>query len=131
MIEPEQLENGGMQVMHVDRVFHRLEAELIGGAVDLPALDASAGQPDGESPVIVIASVDLAGIGARLRQFDGRRSSELAAADHERFFEQAESLEVAQQRADGSIALAGQSAVIDFNVIVVVPGLTRLHARVG
>ena len=45
--------------------------------------------------MVVIAAVDLARVGPGLRQFDGRRASELAAADDERFVEQAALLKIA------------------------------------
>ena len=44
----------------------RLKAELVGGAVDLASFDSAAGHPDGEAPVVVVAAVDLAGVGALL-----------------------------------------------------------------
>src|SRR3712207_6587087 len=40
MVEAEQVQDGGVQVVHVDLVLDRLEAELVGGAVDVAALDA-------------------------------------------------------------------------------------------
>ena len=41
----------------------------------------------------------------------------------ERLVEQAAPLEIGDQRADGLVALAGEVAVVDFDVVVVVPGL--------
>src|SRR5262249_34102651 len=65
VVDAEQVEDGGVQVVHVDRFVDRLEAEVIRGAVDRPALDAAAGQPHRESEWIVISSVlDHAGAAA-------------------------------------------------------------------
>ena len=78
-----------MEVVDVDRVLDGLEAELVGGAVDVAALDAAAGQPHGEAVVVVVAAVHLAGVGAGRGQLDGRRAAELAAPDDERVLEHA------------------------------------------
>jgi hypothetical protein len=93
----------------VDAILHRLEAEVVGGAVDLPPFHAAAGQPRGEAVVVVVAAVHLAGVGALLRQLDRRRAAELAAPDDERLVEQAALLEVDEQRADRLIALRSRA----------------------
>ncbi len=56
VIEAEQVQDGGVQVVHVDRVFDRGKAELIGGAVDMARTDTAPGHPDGEAVVVVIAA---------------------------------------------------------------------------
>ena len=64
VVEAQQVQDRGVQVVDVDRVLDGLEAELVGRAVDVAALDAAAGQPHGEAVVVVVAAVDLAGVGA-------------------------------------------------------------------
>ena len=64
------------------------------------ALHAAAGQPHGEAVVVVVAAVDLAGVGALLRQLDRGRAAELAAPDDQRVVEQPALLEIREQRAD-------------------------------
>src|SRR5690349_256024 len=59
VVEPQEPEDGGVQVVDVDLVFDRLEAELVGRAVHLAALHAAAGQPHGETVVVVVAAVQL------------------------------------------------------------------------
>src|SRR5260221_1908152 len=39
VIDAEQVQNRRVQVVDVDRLIHRLESEVVGGAVDRPALD--------------------------------------------------------------------------------------------
>ena len=129
VVEAEQVQDRGVQVVDVDRVLDGLEAELVGRAVDVAALDAAAGQPHREAVVVVVAAVDLAGVGARVRQLDRRRAAELAAPDHQRVVEQAALLQVGEQRGDGLVALAGQLAVVDLDVVVVVPRLALRRAR--
>lgn len=45
MIDPEQVQHGGVQIVHVDFVLDRGVAKFIRGAVCLARLDASAGHP--------------------------------------------------------------------------------------
>src|SRR5579871_6880240 len=54
VVEAEQAQDRGVQVVDVDRILHRLEAELVGGAVDLAALDAPAGHPHCKAVVVVV-----------------------------------------------------------------------------
>jgi hypothetical protein len=73
--------------------------------------------------VVVVAAVDFAGIGAWGGEFDGGGASEFAAPDDQGFVEQPALFEVLEQGADGLVAFAGEAAVIDFEVVVIVPGL--------
>src|SRR5262245_12340026 len=45
VIEAEQMQESGVQVVDVDLVLHRLEAEVVGSPVGMAAADAAAGQP--------------------------------------------------------------------------------------
>ena len=51
----------------VDRFFHCLKTELVGGPVNVSAFAAAAGQPDRKAPMVVVATVHLSRVGARLR----------------------------------------------------------------
>src|SRR5437762_1200457 len=62
VIETKQLENRRVKIVNVDLVFHRLKAEFVGGAVDVTPALPSAVHPHGEAVVVVVPSVDLAGI---------------------------------------------------------------------
>src|SRR5579883_3417085 len=54
VVEAEQVQHGGMEVVDVDALRDGPEAEVVCGAVDITALDAAAGQPDAEAPMIMI-----------------------------------------------------------------------------
>ena len=56
--------------------------------------------------MIVIATVDLAGVRAGLRKFDRGRATEFAAPNHQRFFEQTALLQVPDQRRAGAVHVA-------------------------
>ena len=87
VVETEKVENGGLQVVDVDPVFHCPEAEVIGCSMDVSTLNPSACQPRGIAPVVVVTSVDLAGIGSFLWQLHGRCSPEFAAPDNQGLIE--------------------------------------------
>ena len=73
-IETEEPEEGGVQVVDVDAVLDRVEAQVVGRPDGLAATDAASGKPHGETGGIVVAAVALLG---------HRGPSELAAPDHE------------------------------------------------
>ena len=92
MIEPEEVQHSGVQVVDVDAVLDGVHANLVGCAVHQPALDPAAGQEDRESRVVMVA----AGLGLLLL-LGIRRAAELAAPDDERVFQQAPLLQISQQ----------------------------------
>ena len=113
VVEAHQVENGGVQIVDVNASFDGVVAEVVGGAVDVAALDAAARQPHREAVAMMIPAGG---------PFAHRRAAKLAAPDHQRVVEQAAGLEVAQKRGDGPVALAGMGAVVE-DVAVIVPGL--------
>ena len=56
VVEAEQVQRGGVEVVAVGGVFGGLEAEFVGGAVSGAALDAAAGHPGGEGAGVVVAA---------------------------------------------------------------------------
>ena len=57
VVQAEQMENGGLQVMHVDGVFHHVHAVVIGMPITESCLYASSGQPVGKAIGVMIAPV--------------------------------------------------------------------------
>src|SRR3569833_3148061 len=56
-VHSEQVEEGRVQVVHVDFVLDRIVAPRVGGAIDKARLHAAAGQPHRKRVRVVIASV--------------------------------------------------------------------------
>src|SRR5579885_1727362 len=77
VIEAQQVEHRGMQVVDMHAVLDRLEAEFVGRADNLPPLDAATGQPASKAIMIVIAAGDLARVVARAGQLDRGGTAEL------------------------------------------------------
>ena len=89
-----------MNVAEVIGILDGAQADGVGGADDLAALDAAAGQPHRKAEVVVIAAL------AALRL---RRAAELAAPQNQRRIEQAAPLQVRQQAGDRLIDSAPPS----------------------
>src|SRR5579859_3436400 len=123
VIETEQGENGGVEVVDVHLVLHGGETVIVRRAVNVPAFDATTGQPHGKPVGIMVAAIDLAGIGTRRWQFNGGSAAKFSAPDDQRVFQHAALFEVLEQRADGLIAFLRQPFMIDLEVVMVVPRL--------
>ena len=57
MIQAEEMQNGGMDIVDVDRVLDRVHAEFISRSVNQSAFDSAAGQPRGEAFRMVVPPV--------------------------------------------------------------------------
>src|SRR5262245_21437856 len=110
--------------MHVHTIDFGAEAEWVSRAVDVAPLDAATGEPGGEAPMIVIAAVDAASVRSGSRQVHRGRAAEFASPDDERVVEHAALLEILEQGADRLVALPSEAAMIDFDVVVIVPRLS-------
>src|SRR5262249_8318055 len=97
VIEAQQVQNGRVQVVDVDAVLDRAEAQLVRSADDLTGFHAAAGEPHGKAVGVVVAAV-----GALAH----RRAAELAAPDDQRFIKQAAPLQVAEQGRSRPVAAA-------------------------
>src|SRR5688572_25361168 len=76
MIEAEQVQHRGVQIVNARAILNGLETELIRGAVNRAALHAAAREPDTETVVVVVAAeLGLAAVA----QFDRRRTAEFSA----------------------------------------------------
>ena len=111
VIEAQQGEHRGVQVVDVDAVFDRPVAEFIRRAVGHSAFYAPAGHPDAESPMIVVAA-KLGIAGSRLAELDGGRAAEFAATQHQGFVQEAALLEIGEECGDRLVALPAQLAVV-------------------
>ena len=60
-----ELQNGRLQVVHMDPVFNRRKPELVGSAVNVAPAYAATSHPHTKAVVVVIATIDLALISTR------------------------------------------------------------------
>src|SRR5437868_6597137 len=113
VVQPQEMKNRGVQVVDGDAVFGGAVADFVGGAVLGAALDAGAGEPDGEGVRVVVA----AGAAA----LDQGEPAEFAAPDDQRFVQQAAAFQVREQSGDRHVGLAGETGVVGLDVHVAVP----------
>ncbi len=111
VIETQKLQNGRVQIVYVNAIFGRVEAELIRLAERDSGFDATAGQPHGEAIRVMVAAVVAA--------LNHRRAAEFTAPDDERRIEQTALFQVTDQGGRWLIRLfafalepVGQSAVM-------------------
>src|ERR1700722_4068305 len=109
--------------MNVDGLLDGGEAEFVGRAMDVAAFYTAAGHPHGKAVVIVVAPINLPGVRSGSRQFHRGCAPEFASPNDQGLVEQAALFEVLEQGPDRLIALAGEPAMIDLDVVVAVPRL--------
>src|SRR5262249_12611012 len=108
----------GVEVVDVNSVLGGGKSKLVGGAVDVTATGAAAGQPHREAVMVVIAT-------GKGRQLGHGGPAELASPDHQNLVQEPALLQVGEERGDGLVPLVGKLAVVSLNVFVVIPRLAR------
>ena len=95
VIEAELVKDRGVEIVDVNFVFNRVEAEVIGLAMVHAAFDSASGEPHGEGIGMVVPTIGSAlGHGS---------ASEFSAEDDEGVFEHAALLEVFDQGGAGLV----------------------------
>lgn len=94
VIEPEQVKDSGVEVVHMHLVFGYTDAGVIGFAIDRSAFYAAAGHPRRKDPVMVFA----AGLA---RGFLEGRAPELRGPDHQCVVEHPPLFQVTEEPSDG------------------------------
>ena len=82
VLQTEEMQNRGVEIMHVGRIFGDAEAEFVGLAEGLTSFHAATGEPHGEGVDVMVA----AGLVAVLAHGG---AAKLAAPDDQRLFQQA------------------------------------------
>ena len=112
MVDTQQVEHGGVEVVDVDLVLYGEEAIVVGGAVLDPGFHAAAGEDGGESVGVMVAAVGALG---------NRGSTEFAADDDEGVLEQSARLEVFDEGSNRLVHLFRIALVIAAEGVVLVP----------
>src|SRR5687767_5058966 len=76
VVEAEEMQDGCVEVVDVDRIFYDVPADVVGLADDLPAFHAAAGHPEAERKRVMIAARDF---GVAFAVFAERSASEFGA----------------------------------------------------
>lgn len=99
MVEPKQVQEGGVEVVYMHRIFDGLPPEFVCGTDGLAAFHAATGQPYAKCQPVMIAS----GFGTRFSVLSDRCPAEFRAPDDERRIKQAPLFQVREQRSDGRV----------------------------
>ena len=96
MVEAEEVEDRGVQVVYMDPILHDVESELVGLAIADTRLDAAAGHPHRERVGMMVTAV----VAPALYH---RRAAELSTPDDEGILEHPPLLQVLDQRGAGPV----------------------------
>src|SRR5262245_50794565 len=99
VVQPELMQQGGMQVVHVHGTHHGLRAEIIGLTQGESGFYPASRQPHSEAARVVIASGPVL--------FRVRRAAEFATPPNDGVVQQPSRFEVRQQAGDGLVDGAG------------------------
>lgn len=63
VIESEQMEDGRVEIMHMNAIVDGFISKIVGGAVSHSAFDAAPGQPHGEAEAVMVSALGAFGGG--------------------------------------------------------------------
>lgn len=124
VIEAHEVEHGGVEVVDVDFVFNGGKAEVVGCSVHVTTFHAAPCHPGGEAVVVVIAAIDLAGVGAFFGHFNDGRPAKFSAPEDEGFVEESALFEIGEEGGDGLITFPREVAMVLLKVVVIIPRLS-------
>ena len=125
VIESEEVEDGGVEVVDMESAVGGAEAEFVGGAVEVSGFETTAGCPHGEGVDVVVASGGFAG-------FAHGSAAKFAAPDDECIFEETAFFEIFDESDGGLIDIATDLIecgveVSAFAAVVVPVGVVELY----
>ena len=125
VVETEEMQHGGVEVVPAHRVDSGAVADLIALAVGGARLEPGTGHPDGEPGVVVIAPLAhlvSGGLG------EGG-TAKLGGESDERIIEHAAAAQVLEQRGHGLVDTLRLAGMVTDHVLMAIPAGTRLAAK--
>jgi len=119
MIQTEQSQDGGVQVVQVNTIVNGPQTDLVRRADGLAAFHAATSHPYREAIRIVVAP-RAATIDCRAA-IDSRAAAELATPDYQRRIEQTAGLQIGEQPGDSFVGLGRSGLVIFVALDVTIP----------
>jgi len=124
VVDAQSVEERGVEVVDVDRVFHDVVTVIVGFPVHVTGFDSGTGDPIGEATSVVVATV--VGLGQLALAIDG--AAELSAPDHEGILEKSPLLEVSNECGAGLVDVAALTANLAGEIAVLIPAAVHeLH----
>src|SRR5712692_2564994 len=118
MIQAEQMQHGRVEISYRDRILDGAVAKLVRSAICHAAAGSSAGDPDAECILVMVAPVRA------LRHWG---AAELAGPEDQGVIQQAAPLQIGQKSGGGLVCLLGNTAMAFFVILVGVPGLAGMQ----
>jgi hypothetical protein len=119
VIDAQEMEQGGVEIMHVNLVHRGTEAVIVRRSVRETAPDAASRHPDCETIRVMISSVGTA--------LSRRGPAEFAAPDDEGVLEHAQGFEIGKQTGDWFVDFGGIAFVITGEVLMLIPLKRMIH----
>ena len=119
VVQPHQMQDGCVQIVHVNAVFDGLMSKLIRRAVGIARLDTSATEEMSKAFRVVVASVGVLREGI---------AAKFATPPNESVFQQASGLQIGQESRDRFVGCPGVNRVL-WQIAVLIP--TRIGRVVG
>src|SRR6478672_554535 len=117
VIQAQQVQHGGVQVVNVYGLLNRLVTKVIGCPVGHPSTNSSSRQKNREAKRAMIPAV----LELRIRlNLNGWSPPKFTADNHERLFKESTSLQVLNQKCNRRVCLSCQSLMVH-DVSVAVP----------
>src|SRR5262249_9634515 len=85
MVDPQAVQDGRVEIVHINRITDDVVAEIVGLAIGEPALDPTSGHPEAEAARMVVAAIVI----LRQRALRVHGPAELAAPDDQSFVQHA------------------------------------------
>ena len=121
MINSKEMQQGGLEIMHVHGVLDDIVTKLIGFPMGISLLNPTSRHPDGKTTRMVVAPIII----GRQDALGVYRSSEFTAPDHQGIFQQTSSFEVfdeGRRRLVDNLALVldsrGKTAVVVPSLVI-------------
>ena len=102
VIKAQAVENRGIQIVYVYGILHYVVGKIICLSIRKTGAEAGARKPNRKAAWMVISTV----IGSRQFSLRKNRSSELAAPNHQRIFQQATLLQVPNERGRSLVCIS-------------------------
>ena len=122
VVDTQKVQDGRMQVVHVDRFVDGFPAEVVGGTVGHATFHTSAGQPHGEAVGVVIAAIVSLSAHESAAHLDHGRAAELGTANNQGLIEKPARFQILDQSRERLIGIATGFAV-KLDIEVMVPGV--------
>ena len=125
VVDTQQMQAGGVKVMHVHRIFHDTETKFIRGSIRDAFLQSPTGHPDGEAFPVVVPSWSSLGAGSGVVFLNHGGASEFSAPNDQGVLEESALFQVGDKAGAGLVDALGLPGKGGINILVVIPAIVE------